>query len=376
VPLFRPYRFGAGVLWLLLLLACGQAPAPAEVEVAALPTAIVLEPATTLPPPMLVTATATPWQQSFALVQPVTPMAVEVATTPPLETTGPAVPVPGAVAVEAAVGGPTTAAAAQPTYTPPPQLMRPSSHAWDHFWLRRPVRDGAVWTDKYYPYGSTRGGTLRPHHGVEFNVSYGTEILAAGAGTVRVAGDDRLAAYGPATNFYGNLVVIEHDFLFQGRPVFTLYAHLSHVLVQVGQTVLAHDLIALSGASGLADGPHVHFEVRVGDNDYDATRNPLLWLYPFPDRGVVAGRVTWPGGALVQEAPLSLRRIDAPSPYAATTTYAGNSVNADDNWQENFAFDDVVAGYYELVLNAGEKKATAEFWVLPYQTTFVELVLE
>jgi murein DD-endopeptidase MepM/ murein hydrolase activator NlpD len=363
------------LLCALLLVACGQVPVepesrgvmPAPAEPAVLPT---------LPPPLLVTATAEPPGQTFALLQPTSP-AVSNATAAPLETAAPAGST--AVTVTASPGvapAPDTAPPAVPTFTPPPQILRASSQAWDHFWLHRPVREGPVWTDKYYPYGSTRGGLLRPHHGVEFNVSLNSEILAAAAGTVRVAGDDRLATYGPTANFYGNLVVIEHDFLFEGQPVFTLYAHLSHVLVQVGQAVQTHDLIALSGASGLADGPHMHFEVRVGENSYDATRNPLLWLYPFPDRGVVAGRVTWPGGALVQEAPLTLRRLDAPSPYASTTTYAGTTVNGDDNWQENFAFDDVVAGYYELVLNAAEKKITAEFWVRPYQTTFVEMGLE
>jgi murein DD-endopeptidase MepM/ murein hydrolase activator NlpD len=338
----------------------------------AAPTAVA-----TLPPPLLATVPPTPPQHTFALVQP-TPTVVSSATAPAQERIGNASPVPGTVAAAPAetVAGGAIVATAPPTFTPPPQPLRPGSLDWDHYWLRRPVREGVVWTDKYYPYGSTRGGALRPHHGVEFNVNYNTEILAAGPGTVRVAGDDRMTAYGPTTNFYGNVVVIEHDFLFEGRPVFTLYAHLSYLLVQVGQAVQAHDLIALSGASGVADGPHVHLEVRVGENSYGATRNPLLWLYPFPDRGVVAGRVTWPGGALVQEAPLSLRRLDATSPYAATTTYAGTTVNGDDNWRENFVFDDVVAGYYELTLNTGEKKVTAEFWVLPYQTAFVEIVLE
>jgi murein DD-endopeptidase MepM/ murein hydrolase activator NlpD len=332
-----------------------------------------------LPPPLLVTATPAPPPQIFALVQPTaTAESSDPAALPETVATDSSAAVTVVAQPPAADAG-DTETAPPPTFVAPPQplqAMSASSQAWDHFWLRRPVRDGVVWTDKYYPYGSTRGGALRPHHGVEFNVNYSTEILAAAAGIVRVAGDDRNTAVGPTTNFYGNVVVIEHDFLFEGRPVFTLYAHLSYVLVQMGQAVQAHDLIGLSGASGLADGPHVHFEVRVDENSYDATRNPLLWLYPFPDRGVVAGRVTWPGSALVQEAPLSLRRLDAPSAHAATTTYAGTTVNGDDNWQENFAFDDVVAGYYELALNAGEKKYTAEFWVVPYQTTFVEIVLD
>jgi murein DD-endopeptidase MepM/ murein hydrolase activator NlpD len=232
-----------------------------------------------------------------------------------------------------------------------------------------------VWTDKVYPYGSTRGGTLQPHHGVEFYVPTSTQILAAASGTVRVAGSDSDFVFGPHENFYGNLVVIEHDSRWNSQAVFTLYGHLSNIVVREGQVVNSQEIIAYSGATGVADGPHLHFEVRLGQNSYGTTRNPLLWLYPFPDFGTVAGRVIWPDGRLVEQAPISLNRIDAPSRYLATTSYAGNHVNPDDNWQENFAVDDVPAGYYEITVNTSEKKYKQEFWVFPYQTSFVEIVL-
>ena len=69
-------------------------------------------------------------------------------------------------------------------------------------------------------------------------------------------------------------------------------------------------------------------------------------------------------------------RIDAPSPYAATTSYADTSVNPDDVWGENFAFDDIYAGYYELTAGTGEDKVKVELWVHPYQTSFIEIALE
>ena len=47
-----------------------------------------------------------------------------------------------------------------------------------------------------------------------------------------------------------------------------------------------------------------------------------------------------------------------------------------DFWLENFALDDVVAGYYEVVVRVGEDKYTAETWVYPYRTSFIEIVLE
>jgi hypothetical protein len=199
--------------------------------------------------------------------------------------------------------------------------------------------------------------------------------LAVANGIVSFAGNDGSKILGDAPDFYGNVVVIEHDFLLNGQPVFTLYGHLSESLVEEGQAVNARDVIALSGSSGVADGAHLHFEVRVGNNDYQSTRNPLLWLYPFPDRGVVAGIVTWPDGGLADEVPLTLRRLDAPSPYRATTTYASKGVNADEGFQENFAFDDVDAGFYEITAGAEGNKVKITFWVYPYQTSFVEIDL-
>ena len=261
-----------------------------------------------------------------------------------------------------------------PTFTPP---ALPKTSPWEHYWLRRPVpEESTVWTDKAYPYGSNRGGTLRTHHGVEFNVPRRTEVLAAASGTVVVAGDDQISQLGATTDFYGNVVVIEHDSGIDDQMVYTVYGHLSEIMVDIGQHVHALDVIALSGASGVADGPHLHFEVRVGENTYENTRNPLLWLYPFPDRGVVAGKITTADGKPANGAQISLRRIDAPSAYAATSSYADDSVNPDDIWQENFALDDIVAGYYELTVGSGKDKIKTEFWVYAYQTSFVELALD
>jgi murein DD-endopeptidase MepM/ murein hydrolase activator NlpD len=55
---------------------------------------------------------------------------------------------------------------------------------------------------------------------------------------------------------YGNTVVIDH-----GSGISTLYAHCSVISVANGQTVTMGDKIALVGSTGLATGPHLHFEV-------------------------------------------------------------------------------------------------------------------
>jgi murein DD-endopeptidase MepM/ murein hydrolase activator NlpD len=358
---------GAVILSLLLILLAACQAEPND-RLPPAPAAAVIQPSPTAPPPVLVTVSPNLEQQTFSALSSselnatATTVAqqqeIAIAATEPTE--------PPTV--------PTATSTPEPTYTPP---ALPRTPDWEHYWLRRPVPEGStVWTDKAYPYGSTRGGELRAHHGVEFNVPAGTEILAAASGTIVVAGTDDLERFGAQNDFYGKLVVLQHDTGLGDEYVYTLYGHLSDILVQVGEKVNARDVIALSGASGVADGPHLHFEVRLGSIDYESTRNPLLWLYPFPDRGVVAGLVTYPDGSPAPNVPLTLRRIDAPSPYAATTSYADSSVNPDDVWGENFAFDDIYAGYYELTAGTGENKVKEEMWVHPYQTSFVEITLD
>ena len=247
--------------------------------------------------------------------------------------------------------------------------------AEEHLYWQRPVpAAGPTWTDKSYPYGSTRGGTLRPHHGVEFVVPPGTPMLAVAPGTVRVAGDDSQTAFGPQTNFYGNLVVLELSGTGE-TPIFALYGHLSEVIVSAGQVVAAGEMLGLSGASGVADGPHLHLEVRVGENSYDATRNPLLWLAPLPGTGVVAGHVVGAGGQLLHEAPVILQRIDGRAPYTATTSYALSGPNADGALGENFVMDDVEPGFYQAIVTAGNRRHTVDLWVYPDRVNWIEIAV-
>ena len=56
----------------------------------------------------------------------------------------------------------------------------------------------------------------------------------------------------------------------------TLYAHQSSIAVSVGQSVGRGDVIGYVGQTGLAAGPHLHFEVRVGGKTYD----PLAYVRP------------------------------------------------------------------------------------------------
>lgn len=175
-------------------------------------------------------------------------------------------------------------ATSPPTLTPEP-LCNPFTVDFcisdGHFILQRPIQPpGNDLIDPIYGYGSTANGTRDPHHGVEFSNPSGTPVYAAAAGKVIFAGPDEEAVYAPWGNFYGNLVVIEH-----GTDLFTLYAHLSKIVVFVDQNVLAGDQIGEVGRTGGAIGSHLHFEVRRGDvEDYFATQNPELWLTPTKDQ--------------------------------------------------------------------------------------------
>ena len=146
-----------------------------------------------------------------------------------------------------------------------------------HFILQRPIKLPANDSvDPTYPYGSTARGTRDPHHGVEFQSPFGTPIYAAGTGIVLFAGLDEEAVYSPWNNFYGNLIVINHD-----GNLYTLYGHLSKIEVEAGQNIQVGDKIGEVGQSGVATGSHLHFEVRQGDvEDYFSTANPELWLAP------------------------------------------------------------------------------------------------
>ena len=92
-------------------------------------------------------------------------------------------------------------------------------------------------------------GAVGFHPGVDFGADAHTPIHAAAAGIVIVAGD---------CGGYGNCVVIDH-----GTSIATLYGHQSQVLVHVGDTVTAGQVIGQVGSTGISTGPHLHFEVRL-----------------------------------------------------------------------------------------------------------------
>lgn len=102
----------------------------------------------------------------------------------------------------------------------------------------------------------------RPHEGIDVTAPMGAEIEAPAAGTVTKV---------EWVDGYGNMLTIDH-----GYGVVTRYAHCSKILVARGQRVKRGQKIALVGSTGLASGPHLHYEVWVNGNP----ANPMKYVLP------------------------------------------------------------------------------------------------
>jgi hypothetical protein len=102
----------------------------------------------------------------------------------------------------------------------------------------------------------------RPHEGIDVSAPMGTPIEAPAAGVVRSAGWEA---------GYGHTIEIDH-----GYGIVTRFAHASRLLVRKGERVSRGEKIALVGNSGLATGPHLHYEVHVGGRPV----NPLRYVMP------------------------------------------------------------------------------------------------
>jgi murein DD-endopeptidase MepM/ murein hydrolase activator NlpD len=107
-------------------------------------------------------------------------------------------------------------------------------------------------------------GYARAHTGVDFGAPTGTRVKATGDATVEFAG---------RRGGYGNLVILRHQNGYE-----TYYGHLSAFAsgIRRGRAVSQGDVIAYVGATGVATGPHLHYEVRIAGKPY----NPLTVKLP------------------------------------------------------------------------------------------------
>ncbi|MEJ2756707.1 MAG: M23 family metallopeptidase, partial [Gammaproteobacteria bacterium] len=106
--------------------------------------------------------------------------------------------------------------------------------------------------------------TIRAHKGVDYAAKRGTPVKATGDGKVIFKG---------RKGGYGRVVILQH-----GQKYSTLYAHLQGFAKQisVGDRVRQSQVIGFIGSSGLATGPHLHYEFRVNN----VHKNPLTVKFP------------------------------------------------------------------------------------------------
>lgn len=141
-------------------------------------------------------------------------------------------------------------------------------------------------------------GVVRRHKGVDIAAPSGTRITASAAGRVAFAG--RRVGFG---------LVVEID---HGGGVLTRYAHCRSINVRVGEEVTAGQTVAAVGSTGLATGPHLHYEILVGGRSVDPMRNSLARLLPRSEaaRGAAAPALAVPPAAAMPLTPDPMAPLD------------------------------------------------------------------
>lgn len=125
--------------------------------------------------------------------------------------------------------------------------------------------DGSIRITSYFAtrrcYNCPDGSKPTTYHGgLDMAANEGTPVHAPAGGKVVFAG--KLAVR-------GNAIIIDH-----GLGVYSLFAHNSKLVAQVGQTVKKGDVVSLSGNTGLSNGPHLHWELHVSGPPVE----PLEWV--------------------------------------------------------------------------------------------------
>ena len=100
----------------------------------------------------------------------------------------------------------------------------------------------------------------------------GIDIAGPNGGAIHASNDGRVI-YAGWYGGYGKVVILDHGVI-NGRPITTLYGHMSAINVSSGQNVKKGQTVGHEGSTGYSTGPHCHFEVRVNGKP----TNPLSYI--------------------------------------------------------------------------------------------------
>jgi murein DD-endopeptidase MepM/ murein hydrolase activator NlpD len=178
----------------------------------------------------------------------------------------------------AAAHYPTSALKVAPGFVEPPKetLARIEEDQAEKKKVFSTTAPETLWSGRFEPpaqaevsgvFGSARvfnGVKKSQHTGLDFRVTTGTPIVATNSGTVILA---------RPLYFEGNCVMIDH-----GQGLLTMYLHLSEFKVKEGDAVKKGQLLGVSGGTGRATAPHLHFAVRWRGEYLDP--RTLLELHP------------------------------------------------------------------------------------------------
>lgn len=154
-----------------------------------------------------------------------------------------------------------------------------------------PVRTGGS-TGLVGSFGWTRDGGAKPHWGVDFIASIMEPVFAAHDGVIVRDGFQTNRNGDEVNKGYGSRI-----WLRKTKEVETRYAHLMSQVYKKNMDVEEGDIIGFVGVTGNAENPHLHFEVRVYEEDMDeyVVVDPIWWMTGRGkrmgiDRGVVEYR--------------------------------------------------------------------------------------
>lgn len=340
----------AGMACLMIFLAgCRAFPMPeTQTELPNYAKAAGLEQPPPSPTPVLVQAADSGAQSPDLALE--ARVAVAISQAPPADTLHFVFPSPG----------PAPISAWRPPLYPVPWAPTP----FDHFYFTRPIgADNVNWPLADYRYGGVFFGDV-VHTGVDIPAERGAQVLAAGPGKVTWAGFGLYALTEDINDPYGLAVAIRHDFGYKGETLYTVYGHMEKIFVMRGQHVDTGELIGLVGDTGKVTGVHLHFEVRIGKNNFFGSRNPELWMSPPQGWGVLAALVMNTSGNRLEGLTVDVKSVDSGQVWKVKT-YGHGETNRDPYYQENVVLGDLPAGDYVVTIAFAGSLYNLNFHIQP-----------